>query len=175
MSQRRTGVLPWPVALEGSFGYFAAMLTRAFHGLLLLTGLVLRAAAAEPALAPEQAEALREVWRRGIAEGQVPGGVMLVARRGEVLFREAFGVADLARGTPFAVDAPCRIASVTKPFTAALLGLLVAEGRLGWDDPLDRHLPAFRGVRIAAGAPAARVPRVRELLAHTAGFAGQSA
>ena len=151
------------------------MLPRAFHGLLLPAVLVLRAVAAEPALAPEQAEALREVWRRGIADGQVPGGVMLVARRGEVLFREAFGVADLARGTPFLVDAPCRIASVTKPFTAALLGLLVADGRLGWDDPLDRHLPVFRGVRIAGGASAARVPRVRELLAHTAGFAGQSA
>lgn len=142
---------------------------------LLLAGFVAPAWAAVPVLAPVQAEALREVWRRGITEGQVPGGVMLVARRGEVVFREAFGVADLARGDPFPVDAPCRIASVTKPFTAALLGLLVAEGRLGWDDPLDLHLPAFRGVRVAGGGPAARVPRVRELLAHTAGFAGQSA
>ncbi|MFM9079009.1 MAG: hypothetical protein ACKOTE_02535, partial [Opitutaceae bacterium] len=62
---------------------------------VLLVGLLLPAGMAAPALAPDQAEALREVWRRGIAEGQVPGGVMLVARRGEVVFREAFGVADL--------------------------------------------------------------------------------
>lgn len=151
------------------------MLRSVLPSLLLFLSLLVAAGTAAPALAPEQAAALREVWRRGIAEGQVPGGVMLVVRNGEVVFREAFGVADLARGAPFAVDAPCRIASVTKPFTAALLGLLVAEGRLGWDDPLDRHLPAFRGVRVAGGGPAARVPRVRELLAHTAGFAGQSA
>ena len=98
---------------------------------------------------------------------------MLVVHRGEVIFREAFGVADLASGRPFTADLPCRIASVTKPHTATLLAMLVEEGRLHWDDPLELHLPAFRGVRVMGGAPARRTPRVRELLSHTAGFAPQ--
>lgn len=120
-----------------------------------------------------QRAALREVWAWGIAGRFVPGGVMLVVHRGEVVFREAFGVADLASGRAFTPDLPCRIASVTKPHTATLLALLVEEGRLGWDDPVERHLPAFRGVRVMGERPAARSPRVRELLSHTAGFAPQ--
>ena len=129
-------------------------------------------AGAAPALEPGRAEALRAVWREGISGGFVPGGVMLVLHRGEPVFREAFGRPDLARPAALSVDTPFRIASVTKPFTATLLAILVAEGRLQWDDPVDRHLPEFRGVRVDGGAPARRPPLVRELLSHTAGFAG---
>jgi CubicO group peptidase (beta-lactamase class C family) len=132
-------------------------------------------AGAAPALEPGRAEALRAVWREGISGGFVPGGVMLVLHRGEPVFREAFGRPDLARPAALSVDTPFRIASVTKPFTATLLAILVAEGRLQWDDPVDRHLPEFRGVRVDGGAPARRPPLVRELLSHTAGFAGQQA
>lgn len=54
-----------------------------------------------------QRDELREVWRWGIAEKFVAGGAMLIMHRGETVFREAFGVADLATGRPFTVDAPC--------------------------------------------------------------------
>ena len=145
---------------------------------LLLSGVLLLGSAgavAAPELEARRAEALRAVWREGIAGGFVPGGVMLVLHRGEPVFREAFGRPDLARPDALAIDTPFRIASVTKPFTATLLAILVAEGRLRWDDPVDRYLPEFRGVRVDGGAAARRTPLVRELLSHTAGFAGQQA
>ena len=119
-----------------------------------------------------QRDSLREVWRWGIAEKFVPGGAMLIVHRGEIVFREAFGVADLATGRPFTVDAPCRLASVTKPFTATLFARLVEEGRLAWDDPVDKYLPEFAALEVRGQGRAKRAPLIRELLSHTAGFPG---
>ncbi len=97
---------------------------------------------------------------------------MLLVYRGETIFREAFGVADLATGRPFTVDAPCRLASVTKPFTATLFARLVEEGRLAWDDPVDKFLPQFAALEVRGQGRAKRAPLIRELLSHTAGFPG---
>ena len=119
-----------------------------------------------------QRDELREVWRWGIAEKFVAGGAMLIMHRGETVFREAFGVADLATGRPFTVDAPCRLASVTKPFTATLFARLVEEGRLAWDDPVDKFLPEFAALEVRGQGRAKRAPLIRELLSHTAGFPG---
>ena len=119
-----------------------------------------------------QRDSLREVWRWGMAERFVPGGAMLIGHRGETVFREAFGVADLATGRPFTVDAPCRLASVTKPFTATLFARLVEAGWLAWDDPVDKFLPEFAKLEVRGQGRAKRAPLIRELLSHTAGFAG---
>jgi CubicO group peptidase (beta-lactamase class C family) len=122
-----------------------------------------------------QREEIRAAFRWGIEREFVPGGALLLIHRGEPIFREAFGVADLESGRPFTVDAPCRIASVTKPHTATLMAMLVEQGKLGWNDPVDKYLPAFAGVSVRGKGPAARSPRIRELLSHTAGFPGQPA
>ena len=66
-----------------------------------------------------QRESLREAFRWGIENKFIPGGALLVIHRGEPVFREAFGVADLETGRPFTIDAPCRIASVTNSIFAS--------------------------------------------------------
>jgi CubicO group peptidase (beta-lactamase class C family) len=121
-----------------------------------------------------QRSQLREVWQWGIENRFVPGGAMLVVHRGEVIFREAFGVADLETKPPFPVDAPCRLASVTKPYTATLLAMLVEQGKVGWDDPVNKFLPQMAKLTVREKGPAARPPKIRELLSHTAGFPGNS-
>ena len=120
-----------------------------------------------------QRESLRNAFRWGIDNRFIPGGSLLIIHRGKVVFREAFGLADLETNKPFTVDAPCRIASVTKPHTATLIAMLVADGKLSWDDPVDKYLPRFAGVKVRDKGPAARMPKIRELLSHTAGFPGQ--
>ena len=112
------------------------------------------------------------IWHAGIAEKFVAGGAMMIVHRGETVVREAFGFADLATGRPFTVDAPCRLASVTKPFTATLFARLVEEGRLAWDDPVDKFLPEFAALEVRGQGRAKRAPLIRELLSHTAGFPG---
>ena len=122
-----------------------------------------------------QRQSIRDVFRWGMDQKYVPGGSLLLIHRGETVMREGFGVADIETKEPFTVDAPCRIASVTKPHTATLMAMLVEEGKLSWDDPVDKYLPRFANVTVRGKGPASRPPMVRELLSHTAGFAGQKA
>ena len=73
------------------------------------------------------------------------------------------GLADRATGVPPAPGDRWRVASVTKPFVATVLLQLVAEGRIGLDEPGSRYLPG--------AVPAALHVTIRELLQHTSGLA----
>jgi len=123
-----------------------------------------------------------DVSLRGAVERNgVPGVVALVTSRDRVLYRGAFGVADVATGRPLAADALFRIASMTKPVTSVALMQLVEQGRIGLDDPAENVLPELKGLQVltsfdpASGvytlrAPA-RPPTVRHFLTHTSGLA----
>jgi serine beta-lactamase-like protein LACTB len=111
---------------------------------LLLAG---RAAAQAPAAAPDRdraavarARALVESW---VAASGGPASQISVSREGRTLWSEAFGYANLelqVRATP---KTRFRIGSVSKPLTAAALGLLIEEGRLDLDAPVQRYVPDF--------------------------------
>ena len=64
----------------------------------------------------DQIESLAEIMRQAVQQGQIAGGSFLVAHKGEIVFREAFGYADLESKRPFTTDELCPIASVSKPF-----------------------------------------------------------
>ncbi|HRD26697.1 MAG TPA: serine hydrolase [Caulobacter sp.] len=78
----------------------------------------------------------------GLSRRDAPGGVAGVVVNGEMVWRGAFGLADLSTGAVFAPDTRFHVCSITKTFTALLLGLLEADGALSMDDPLRRHLPS---------------------------------
>jgi len=105
-----------------------------------------------------------------IAEGQLPGAAILVARHGEVVHRSVQGLKDLARGEPLGHDTIYAIFSMTKPVTAVAMMILFDEGRWAPDDPIARHLPEFADVRGPDGAAPDHPPTLRELVTHTAGF-----
>ena len=125
--------------------------------------------------------ALDASLRGAVERKDVPGVVALVTDRERVLYRSAFGVADVATGRPLAADALFRIASMTKPVTSVALMQLVEQGRLGLDDAAEKYLPELVGLKVfasfdpATGAyqlrPAARAPTVRQFLTHTSGLA----
>ncbi|MBP0582158.1 beta-lactamase family protein [Labrys sp. LIt4] len=102
-----------------------------------------------------------------IAEEHIVGTVVLVAEAGEIVYRRAAGHADREAGIPIREDTIFRLASVTKPMVAAAALALVEAGQLRLDDPVTRHLPAFRP-RLADGSEP--VITVRHLLSHTAGL-----
>jgi CubicO group peptidase (beta-lactamase class C family) len=119
---------------------------------------------------------------RGAIERQdVPGVVALITNRDRVVYSSAFGVADVATGRPLTPDALFRIASMTKPVTSVALMQLVEQGRLGLDDPAEKHLPELAGLKVfeafdaATGAyrlrPASRPATIRHFLTHTSGLA----
>lgn len=127
------------------------------------------------AFSSAQREEIRQMFQEGIDREFIPGGSLMIIYRGEVVLREAFGVADLQTKRPFLVESPCRIASLTKPHTATLLAILAAQGKLRLDDTLDVYLPEFMGLRILGKGEAKRAPTLRECLSHTAGFPGNDA
>jgi len=124
-------------------------------------------------LTAAQRESIRAACQWGIDNKFIPGGALLLAQRGEIVFREGFGVTDLKTGRPFAADAPCRIASLTKPHTSTMMAILAEQGKFAWDDPIDKYLPCFKGVKVRGKDAAARQPKIRELLSHTSGFPGK--
>lgn len=92
----------------------------------------------------------------------VLGLTIAVSRDGDLVFDGAYGLADLATGRPLESSDPQRIASLSKPFTAAAVLKLVEEGRIDLDAPIQEYLPAF----ITQG----NTVSVRNLLNHTSGI-----
>lgn len=122
-----------------------------------------------------QRDAIRKAFQQGIDGGVIPGGSMMIIEKDEVVFREAFGVKDLETGEPFTVDAPCRIASLTKPHTATLLSILQAQGIIDLDQGVATYLPELAELTVGTDRKVSRSPTIRECLSHTAGFIGNTA
>jgi CubicO group peptidase (beta-lactamase class C family) len=113
-----------------------------------------------------------------VDEGRLPGYLVSVARGGRVAHLTTHGHRDIAAGLPVEADTLWRIYSMTKPVTSVAALLLVEEGKLSLDDPVERHLPAFAEPRVyvsGSGADTVTCPadgpiRVRHLMTHTAGL-----
>ena len=84
-------------------------------------------------------EQLSQVAARHVSDTDVPGLVMLAAH-GDEVYVEALGHLTIG-GSPARRDSVFRIASVTKPMTAAATMAVIEEGLLGIDEPVDRLLP----------------------------------
>jgi len=123
------------------------------------------------AFSRERLGRMADVMRGYVDRGEVAGVVTLLCRHDEVHV-EAIGSQDLAAATPMRRDTVFRIASMTKPITAAAAMILVEEARLRLDDPVDRWLPELAGRRVLRGidrplddtAPAHRPIILRDLL-----------
>ena len=138
--------------------------------------MALLVAAARPARAAEPAVA--DVLKPFVADGTLAGAVTLVATADKVLSLEAVGWADVAAKAPLRTDAVFWIASMSKPMTAAALMMLVDEGKVKVDDPVEKYLPEFRGQMVAVEQdkdpallqPPAHPITVKEILSHTSGL-----
>jgi CubicO group peptidase (beta-lactamase class C family) len=130
-----------------------------------------------PGLSKPRLERLHRVLSGHVERGEMPGLVALVSRQDDVHV-EVLGTLAVGRPAPMKRDTIFRIASLTKPVTAAAAMILVEECRLRLDDPIDPWLPelADRRVLRSLGSPlddtmpAARPITVRDLLTSRMGF-----
>lgn len=106
--------------------------------------------------------------RREMSAWAVPGLSLAVVEGGEVLFLRAYGVREAGKSPPMEPETVLPIGSTTKAMTATLVGMLVDEGKLGWDDPVIRHLPWFQ----LPDPWTTREVTIRDLLAHRVGVGG---
>jgi len=155
------------------------MMTRALVTLFLALLVVTPAGAADlPTAKPEQvglsSERLgrvAEVLRADVGRGRIPGAVVLVARKGRVVYLQPVGFRDKASGAPMTPDAIFRIASMTKPIVTVAALSLYEEGRLLLSDPVSKYIPAFKDQKV--GLERAAVERemtIQDLMRHTSGL-----
>jgi CubicO group peptidase (beta-lactamase class C family) len=96
----------------------------------------------------------------------IPGLALVVVKDDQVLHAQGYGFREM--GKPDRVDEHTlfAIGSNTKAFTATAIGLLVQEGKLAWNDPVTKYLPAFR----LNDSHATQLITIRDLLCHRSGL-----
>ncbi|MFM8821442.1 MAG: serine hydrolase domain-containing protein [Phenylobacterium sp.] len=109
-----------------------------------------------------------------VDRGQLAGVTTLAARKGRVFHFETRGLADVETGAPARPDTLWRIASMTKPVIGVAMMQLWEKGLWRLDDPVERHIPEFAGLKVKA-PDGSLVPQVSpmtmaQLMSHTAGF-----
>jgi CubicO group peptidase (beta-lactamase class C family) len=123
-----------------------------------------------------------ERFEKFVADGDTAGAVLVVGRKDGVKYLKSVGLRDATAPTSKMTDGTLfRIASMTKPITAIAVMILQDEGKLSVDDPVEKHLPEFKGQllitaidkekgTVTLGKPQ-RPIRLRDLLTHTSGLA----
>lgn len=114
-----------------------------------------------------------------IDTGAIPGAVLLLARDGQVIGHQAFGVKDPHSGEPMDKDDLFRICSMTKATTTIAALVLWERGQIGLDDPVSLYLPEFDNIRVldslredSTGVylPLVKPVTIRHLMTHTSGI-----
>jgi CubicO group peptidase (beta-lactamase class C family) len=119
--------------------------------------------------------------RAFVDAGKTAGVVTLIQRHGQLALLDASGYQDLESKAPIKTDTIFQIMSMTKPVTCTGVMILMEEGRLALTDPVEKHLPEFRGQQMVAergesDAVTLRKPSrpitILDLMTHTSGLAG---
>jgi CubicO group peptidase (beta-lactamase class C family) len=118
------------------------------------------------------------LMQKFVDDHTVSGVVTLVATKDQVIHLAAVGKSDVATGREMKTNDLFWIASMTKPITSVCVGMLVDEGKIAWEDLVEKHLPEFKNQwfiteqgdtrRVIEKAP--RPITVRDLLTHSSGL-----
>ena len=110
---------------------------------------------------------------------RIPGAAVLVARDGQVIYREAFGSKDLGGNLPMETNSLFYIQSMTKPIITTAFMMLYEEGHFELTDPVSKYLPGMKDLRVAVDVAQGKDGEtvaleseitISQLLSHTAGL-----
>src|SRR3984893_7596994 len=131
----------------------------------------------------DRLERMTQAFQGYVDSGQIPGAVVLVARKDKVAYFREFGFRDREQKTAMTTDSIFRIASMTKPIVSVGAMMLVEEGKLDIGAPVSNYLPEFKDLQVrveqvdpatgkkeAVMQPQMRPMTVQDLLRHTAGL-----
>lgn len=147
--------------------------------LLLLASLVAWDTALARDIPPNNLAAASAALQEHVESGELAGAVLMIAQDGKVRAFEAMGYQDLENKVPMQTDTIFRIYSMTKPIAGVALMTLYDEGKFKLSDPVEKYIPEFAGLRVAAadGAdgmpvtePATHPMTIRELMSHSGGL-----
>ena len=150
------------------------MMRRTLLGVALLGAFVLTATAVaafvptpfeqvpaeQVGMSAKKLERIREVLKGEIDKGMFPGTVVLVARKGKLIYADAAGMQDKNAGKAMALNSVFRIYSMTKPFVSVAAMMLVEDGKMQLTDPVSKFLPAFKNQRVSVARADAEFARI---------------
>jgi CubicO group peptidase (beta-lactamase class C family) len=139
--------------------------------LLTIILLVVFSALDTPTSAPElqqRLDLLVEQLEQQRQTHHVPGMAIAVVKDDEVILTHGFGIASVETETPVTPETIFAIGSSTKAFTSTLVGMLVDENKMDWDDPVTEYLPYFQ-MNIESNNESAELT-LRDVLSHRTGF-----
>jgi len=124
-------------------------------------------------------EAFNAELHKLVDNGSLANIVTLVSRHGQVVNLDAYGVLDVSASpqVPVKTDSIFRIASMTKPITGAAMMILYEEGKWKLDDPVAKHIPEFKDLKVKDGdnlVDQATPMTMAQLMSHSAGFGRSS-
>lgn len=140
----------------------------------------LAAGFAQAAAAPDRKglDAIGPRMQAFVDAGTIAGAVTLVQHKGKLVHLAATGWRDMTQRAPMTADTVFQVMSQSKPFIATAVGLLLDEGKLKIDDPVDAYLPEFGDPwLIVRAGPAERVLArpsrkitIGDVLSHSSGL-----
>ncbi len=111
---------------------------------------------------PEQvgmsAEGLKKIddlVQEYIDDGRIQGAVVGVTRRNKVVYMEAHGTVDDTTGRPMRMDTMFHMASSTKPVLGVAAMMMIEEGLISPEDPVEKYIPEFKGIQVAVAKESA--------------------
>jgi CubicO group peptidase (beta-lactamase class C family) len=113
-------------------------------------------------------KATKEVIQKALSTFYTPGMSVGVVHQGKVIFLEGAGLGNIEKERHVNPQTYFRLASTSKAFTAAAIGILVDQGKLNWTDKVTQHLPGFQ----MQDAWVTREFTIKDLLVHHSGLVG---
>ena len=134
-------------------------------------------------MSAERLGRISTMLKKEIADGKLPGAVVMIARKSKIIYSDAIGLRDKSANTPMTLNSIFRIYSMTKPICSVAALMLVEDGVIQLTDPISKFLPAFKNMQVSVAStgpdgkatytnvPATRPITVQDLLRHSAGLA----
>jgi CubicO group peptidase (beta-lactamase class C family) len=131
---------------------------------------------------PQKLEKVGDYLRDQIANGKIPGAIVLIQQHGKPVYHEFFGVQDVVSKQPMTDQTIFRLFSMTKAITGVAAMILLDEGKFRLYDPVAKYIPAFANVKVGVEktnedgskalelVPPRRPPTVFDLMRHTSGI-----
>jgi CubicO group peptidase (beta-lactamase class C family) len=112
----------------------------------------------------QKLERVGDYLRDKIAQGKIPGAIVLIQQHGKPVYHEFFGVRDTVTKAPMTDDTIFRLFSMSKPITSVVAMQLVQEGKLKLDDPVAKYIPSFAKARVGIEKKADNGEKALELV-----------
>ena len=130
---------------------------------------------------PQKLARVGDFLRDQVAQGKIPGAILLIQQHGKPVYHEFFGVQDVVSKAPMTDQTIFRLFSMTKAITSVAAMMLVDEGKLPLEDPVAKYIPSFGNVKVGVEkknedgtkaldlVPPNRPPTILDLMRHTSG------